>query len=92
MNGYQGNTTRADLVVSTRNASYDLGFRKHGDTFELVADWYGIKDINQTQLTERLTQRYAYHAVKEKLDQQGFSLVEEVTQDKTIRLVLRRTV
>jgi hypothetical protein len=31
--------------------------------------------------------------VKEKLDQQGFSLVEEqVEQDQTIHLVLRRTV
>ena len=73
--------------------AYDLGFRKQGETFELVADWYCIKDINQGALTARLTQRYAYHTVKEKLDQQGFSLVEEeVKQDQTIHLVLRRTV
>ena len=45
------------------------------------------------QLTTALQQRYAYHTVKEKLDQQGFSLVEEeVKQDQTIHLVLRRTV
>ena len=44
-------------------------------------------------LTARLTQRYAYHTVKEKLVQQRFALVEEeVKQDKTIHLVLRRTV
>ena len=91
--GYHGSTTRADLVVSTQNQGYDLGFRKQGETYELVADWYGIKDINQGALTAKLTQRYAYHTVKEKLDQQGFSLVEEeVKQDKTIHLVLRRTV
>jgi hypothetical protein len=93
VSGYQGNTTRAELVVSTRNRGYDIGFRKQGDTYELVADWYGIKDINQSALTARLAQRYAYHAVKEKLDQQGFALVEEeVKQDKTIHLVLRRAV
>lgn len=93
VSGYRGNTTTADLIVSTRNPGYDLGFRKQGETYELVADWYGIKDINQGALTARLTQRYAYHTVKEKLDQQGFSLVEEeVAQDKSIHLVLRRTV
>lgn len=91
--GWRGNTTTADLVVSTRHAGYDIGFRKEGDTFALVADWYGLADINQNALTARLAQRYGYHAVKEKLDQQGFSLVEEeVQQDKTIHLVLRRTV
>ena len=93
VSGYHGNTTRANLVVSTRNQGYDLGFRKQGETYELVADWYGIKDINQGALTARLTQRYAYHTVRARLDEQGFSLVEEaVEQDKTIHLVLRRTV
>lgn len=93
VSGYHGNTARADLVVATRNQGYDLGFRKQGETYELVADWYGIRDIQQANLTARLSQRYAYHTVKEKLDQQGFSLVEEeVKQDKTIHLVLRRTV
>lgn len=93
VSGFLGNTTRADLVVSTCNPGYDLGFRKQGETFELVADWYGIRDFQQADLTARLTQRYAYHTVKEKLDQQGFALVEEeVKQDRTIHLVLRRTV
>jgi hypothetical protein len=93
VSGYHGNTARADLVVSTRNQGYDLGFRKQGEAYELVADWYGIRDFKQADLAARLTQRYAYHTVKEKLDQQGFSLVEEeVKQDKTIHLVLRRTV
>lgn len=93
VSGFLGSTTRADLVVATRNPGYDLGFRKQGETYELVADWYGIRDFQQADLTARLTQRYAYHTVKAKLDQQGFSLVEEeVKQDRTIHLVLRRTV
>ena len=33
VSGYQGNTTRADLFVATRNQGYDLGFRKQGDTY-----------------------------------------------------------
>jgi len=91
--GFSGNTTRADLVVGTRNAGYDLGFRKEGETYSLVADWWGIRDIQREQLTARLQQRYAYHAVRDQLAEQGFSLVEEqVHQDQTVHLLLRRAV
>ena len=91
VNGYSGGTTPAELVVSTRNQGYDIGFRKDGETYGLVADWYGIRDIQQEQLQSRLGQRYAYHVVKEKLDQQGFAMVEEeVKEDQTIHLTLRR--
>lgn len=92
VHGWGGKTTTADLAVATNNRNYDLGFRRQGDTFELVADWYGVP-FQQAQLVPRLTQRYAYHVVKEQLDQQGFALVEEeVRQDRTIHLVLRRSV
>lgn len=94
VSGWRGITTTADLVVSTRNAGYDLGFTKQGDHYALVGDWYGIKDINQNALTQALTQRYAYHATVQKLvEEQGFSLVEEEQQETgAIHLVLRRTV
>jgi len=91
VNGYGGGTMSAELVVSTRNRGYDIGFRKEGETYGLVADWWGIKDIKQEQLKSRLSQRYAYHAVKDRLDRQGFATVEEkVKQDQTIHLTLRR--
>jgi hypothetical protein len=91
--GFSGGKTPAQLVVSTRNQGYDIGFRKEGDTFSLVADWYGIRDINQEALTSRLQQRYAYGVVRENLEQKGFSLVEEeVKQDQTIHLMVRRAV
>ena len=91
VSGYGGGTTQAELVVATRNQGYDIGFRQKGKNYELVADWYGINDIKQEQLTSRLNQRYAYNTVKDQLDQQGFSLVEEELQEnKTIHLTLRR--
>jgi len=93
VHGYGGNTTRADLVVTTRNRGYDIGFKKSGDTYDLVADWWGIKNIDQKALTQRLQQRYAYHAVKSQLDQQRFNVVEETVEaDQTVRLVVRRVV
>lgn len=91
--GYGGQTTEVELRVPTRNEGYDLGFRKHGEAYELVADWWGIKDINQKDLLRQLNQRYAYHVAKEQLEQQDFTLVEEeVQQDQTIHLTVRRMV
>jgi len=62
--GYGGNRTRVEIRVPTRSPGYDLGFRKQGDAYELVADWWGIKDIKQDEFLQQLTQRYAYHVAK----------------------------
>ena len=89
--GFGRQSTPAELAVTTRHQGYDIGFRREGDTYALVADWYGLRDISKDQLLARLQQRYAYHAVREQLDQQGFALVEEeVREDRSIHLVLRR--
>jgi hypothetical protein len=93
VNGYQGNKTTAELKIGTRDRNYDIGFRKAGGTYELIADWWGIKDINQNTFVQQLTQRYAYHAAITKLEEQGFSLVsEEQEAGERIHLVLRRSV
>ncbi len=73
--------------------SYDIGFRKNGEAYEIVADWFGVQGIKQKDFTEKLNQRYAYHATRAKLEDQGFDLVEEkVEETGQIRLVLRRMV
>ena len=92
VSGWLGNTTTAELVVSTRNKGYDLGFKQEAGHYALVGDWYGIKDINQDTLTQALAQRYAYHATVQKLfEEQGFSIVEEEQQETgAINLIIRR--
>jgi hypothetical protein len=93
VNGYSGNRTSAELKIPTGNPSYDIGFQKQGDRYEIIADWWGIKNIQQAQFVQTLNQKYAYHAAKSKLEEQGFCLVsEEVEQGNQIHLVLRRTV
>ena len=89
--GYQGNRTKAEIRLETGNPGYDIGFRKTGENYEVVADWWGIKNIKQDEFLQNVNQRYAYNAVKDQLDQQDFSLVEEeVREDKTIHLSVRR--
>ncbi|WP_342596727.1 DUF1257 domain-containing protein [Cyanobacterium aponinum UTEX 3222] len=91
VNGYMENRTNAELKIFTNNPNYDIGFQKQKDNYEIVADWWGIKDIQQAQFVKTLNQKYAYHATKAKLEEQGFSLVsEEVEEGNQIHLVLRR--
>lgn len=89
--GFAGQRTSVEVLVSSGNAGYDLGFRKRDGYYELIADWWGISNIQPAAFLARLAQRYAYHVTQMQLQQQGFSLVtEEAMPDGALRLVLRR--
>jgi hypothetical protein len=91
--GYQGNRTPAEIRISTGNPGYDIGFRKQSENYEIVADWWGIKNIKQEEFVQNVNQRYAYHAVKDQLGQQDFTFVEEQVQaDNTIHITVRRMI
>ena len=85
---------RAEVIVRRKHIGWlsnDIGFRRHADgTFEAIISEYDRSTYDQSWL-ERLTQRYAYHAARAKLQEQGFSVVrEEVQENGQIHLVLRR--
>lgn len=88
--GFAGNRTRVEVKVPT-SGGYDIGFRPTPEGYEVVADWWGIGETKQQEFIQKLHQRYAYHAAKAKLAEQGFHLAgEEVGEDGRIHLVLRR--
>ncbi|HNZ13104.1 MAG TPA: DUF1257 domain-containing protein [Anaerolineaceae bacterium] len=66
-----------------------VGLRHKEDSFEIVADWWGRTKERNT-FVNQLNQRYAYVAARAKLEEQGFTLVEEQEEKGQIRLVLRR--
>lgn len=39
--GYNGNRTQVEIAVPTKSSGYDIGFRKSGNAYEAVADWWG---------------------------------------------------
>lgn len=82
--------TKVDIKVLLR-MSFDIGLRSSPQGYEIVADWWGVRGVNQKDFTERLLQRYAYYATRAKLESQGFALVEETTKEGQIHLTLRRT-
>lgn len=87
--GYQGRHVKADVVVKTKG--YPIGFKQKGDSYELVADWWGVRGVKRKEFLPQLTQRYAYHAARDKLEAQGFVLASEtVEKDGRVHLVLRR--
>jgi len=88
--GFLGQKMPADIVIHLP-LSNDIGLRLLQGCYEVVADWAGVSGLDQKDFIERLTQRYAYHATKGQLEEQGFTLVEETVQNTgQIRLVLRR--
>lgn len=90
--GYGGNRTKVQIRVPTANAGYDIGFTESGGSYALIADWWGIEDLDSEVFIRDLTKRYAYRAACATLEEQGFALVdEEVAQDGRLHLTLRRT-
>jgi hypothetical protein len=76
------------VSIKVKRVGADVGFRRAGRTYEVITGWRGIK---LEQFLHQVTQRYAYHAARAKLEEQGFTLVSEQVQEKgQIHLVLRR--
>jgi hypothetical protein len=88
--GFLGQKAQVQILVKLQN-SYDIGLRLASDSYEIVADWAGVRGVSQKEFVQQLTQRYAYCASLAKLEAQGFNLVEETRQsDGQIHMVLRR--
>lgn len=87
--GYQGNKTQADYVIRQSNG-YDLGFRREGDDYTLIADFWGAR-INQTQFVNEVQQKYAHKQLQKTATEQGYTIeAEEVLEDGTVRVVVGR--
>jgi hypothetical protein len=89
--GYRGDTTQAEYVIRQKNG-YDLGFRRNGESYEIVADFWGAK-INQQQFVNSISQKYAHKTLMATVQEQGFNIEdEEVLADGTVRVVVGRWV
>jgi hypothetical protein len=95
--GWQGDVRpqTAEVVIRRRfigPASNDIGFKRQADgTFDAIISEYDRRAGYSQEWLNRLTQRYAYHAVVDGAARQGFSVAEEHTEaDGTVRVVVQR--
>ena len=84
----------AEIIIRRKfvgRASNDIGFASTPDgTYEAIISEFDRQKYDQAWLN-KLSQRYAYRAVRDTLAQQGFDLVEEsMGEDKQIRMTVRR--
>jgi hypothetical protein len=89
LNGVGGARSKVDIKVLVR-MSFDIGMRHTASGYEIIADWWGVRGVDRKDFAARLSQRYAYHATRAKLEAQGFAMVEETAKDGQIHLTLRR--
>jgi len=89
--GYQGSQTEAEYVIRRPNG-YDLGFRRNGENYELVADFWGAK-IDRHQFINTISQKYARTTLIASAREQGFNVEEEeILEDGTIKVMVGRWV
>ena len=97
LHGYRGDEREqtAEVIIRRKHLGWlsnDLGFKRNADgAFDALISEYDRGKYSQEWL-DRLTQRYAYHAARAKLEEQGFVLASEEQKDGRIHLVLRRMV
>ncbi len=83
-------TETAEIVVAT-GSSWDIGFRRTGEGYEIVADWYRIEQrtpLRRKEFHEKVARRYAYHVVLAQAREQDLVVEEETVEDGNIVLVL----
>ena len=75
---------------------YHVGvvLNQEDNTYEFVADWWGVEsytNMDQQQFINKITQKYAYNTVMDKIREKGYELVSEKVDDKQqLNLVLRK--
>jgi hypothetical protein len=89
ISGFGGRKQKVDLKIPLR-LSGDIGLRMIDGCYEIVADWWRVRDLKQDTFLNQLSQRYAYHATIASLKEQGFGMVEEQKEGSKIRITLRR--
>jgi hypothetical protein len=88
--GDRRRSERAEIVVRAAPGA-DIGFRRSGDAYEVVADWYRVEQsspVRRDAFLAGLKLRYAYRVVLDQAKEQNLIVEEEKLANGDIVLVL----
>lgn len=89
--GFAGGKANAEFKINPGVSKYEIGFVRSGNTYDIVADWWGLKGFSKESFLQSLTQGYARQATVSRLADEGFRILdEEVDNEGVIRLTLSR--
>jgi hypothetical protein len=89
--GFAGGKAKAEFKIKPGMSDYEIGFVASKDGYSIVADWWGLRGLEQQSFVQALTQGYARFATVSSLAAEGFEIQDEVVDDEgVIRLTLSR--
>jgi hypothetical protein len=93
--GWNKETRDVRLKLKT-GGPFEVGviLNEETGTCEFVADWWGVEtytEQTQEQYLNKISQRYAYNTVMDKIKEKGYQMVtEEVDEKNNVHIVLRK--
>ncbi|MFV2176429.1 DUF1257 domain-containing protein [Actinomadura sp. LOL_016] len=89
--GWLGQRTEAEFKIRPGRGNHEIGFVGSKAGYEVVADWYGIRDTTERKFVQELKQTYALVSTVSTLRERGFEIDRRSTEESgEIRVVLRR--
>jgi len=88
--GYSGDM-HVDFAVEAPQKGYQIGFRLRDGTYEIVADWWGVKGITEKKFISQVRIEYAERKVRAYAKRKGFRIKVEKAKEGRQLLLVRRT-
>ena len=85
---YYRRTTSVDLAVRL-DGDWRMGFRRNGDTFDLIGDPYGQRS-RWDETSKAIRRTYAEIMATKQMRLRGYSVTKTIHEDGTIELIARR--
>lgn len=87
--GYSGDM-HVDFAVETPQGGYQIGLRLNKGTYEIVADWWGVRGIKEKKFRSDLLVAYAERKVRAFAKRKKLRVIEEKAQEgRQLQLVKR---
>jgi len=91
--GWDKTTEKVQLEIKT-GCSYNVGVVVNQNQLEFVADWWGLETftgVTQEDFISKITQKYAYSTVMDKIKDKGYTIItEDIDNKQNIRILLRK--